>query len=230
MDADRADRLVDAGRGGRRRGRARRRSSAASRSHGDARLRDRLPQRPRRRLRRRWRRVALAGRVRRSARSPTWYAPFGIQAIGGHVFVTYVCRAPVERQRRADRRLRRRVRPRRRLLVARVARGGALNAPWGLALAPRSFGRFGGDLLVGNFGDGRINAYRRAGTGWALDGALHERDGKPLVGQRPLGDRVRERRRCGRREHALLHLRPARVARARPSSACTACSARSRPA
>ena len=34
-----------------------------------------------------------------------------------------------------------------------------LDAPWGLALAPASFGRFGGDLLVGNFGDGRINAF-----------------------------------------------------------------------
>jgi uncharacterized protein (TIGR03118 family) len=56
-----------------------------------------------------------------------------------------------------------------------------LNAPWGIALAPRSFGRFGGDLLVGNFGDGRINAYRRAGNGWAYDGTLHNSQGKPLV-------------------------------------------------
>jgi hypothetical protein len=38
-------------------------------------------------------------------------------------------------------------------------RRGQLNSPWGLALAPASFGRFGGALLVGNFGDGRINAY-----------------------------------------------------------------------
>jgi uncharacterized protein (TIGR03118 family) len=66
-------------------------------------------------------------------------------------------------------------------LVARVAHKGALNAPWGLAVAPRSFGRFGGDLLVGNFGDGRINAYRRAGDRWRHDGALRARDGKPLV-------------------------------------------------
>jgi uncharacterized protein (TIGR03118 family) len=36
---------------------------------------------------------------------------------------------------------------------------GALNSPWGLALAPAGFGRFSGDLLVGNFGDGTINAY-----------------------------------------------------------------------
>jgi uncharacterized protein (TIGR03118 family) len=40
--------------------------------------------------------------------------------------------------------------------------GGALNAPWGLALAPANFGTLGNALLVGNFGDGRINAYDAA--------------------------------------------------------------------
>ena len=44
--------------------------------------------------------------------------------------------------------------------LRRVAQHGQLNAPWGLAKAPASFGRFGGDLLVGNFGDGQINAYQ----------------------------------------------------------------------
>jgi uncharacterized protein (TIGR03118 family) len=44
-------------------------------------------------------------------------------------------------------------------LITRVAQHGQLNAPWGLALAPSDFGRFSGDLLVGNFGDGQINAY-----------------------------------------------------------------------
>ena len=44
-------------------------------------------------------------------------------------------------------------------LIAAVADHGRLNSPWGLAAAPASFGRFGGCLLVGNFGDGRINAY-----------------------------------------------------------------------
>jgi uncharacterized protein (TIGR03118 family) len=50
-----------------------------------------------------------------------------------------------------------------------------------MALAPRSFGRFGGDLLVGNFGDGRINAFRRDGSDWSYDGTLHGANGKPLV-------------------------------------------------
>lgn len=44
-------------------------------------------------------------------------------------------------------------------LLGRVAQHGQLNAPWRLAWAPASFGRFGNDLLVGNFGDGQINAY-----------------------------------------------------------------------
>ena len=35
---------------------------------------------------------------------------------------------------------------------------GNLNAPWGLVIAPKRFGGFGGDLLVVNFGDGKINA------------------------------------------------------------------------
>lgn len=44
-------------------------------------------------------------------------------------------------------------------LVRRLAARGALNAPWGMALAPASFGKFANRLLVGNFGDGVINAY-----------------------------------------------------------------------
>ena len=53
-----------------------------------------------------------------------------------------------------------------------------MNAPWGLALAPASFGAFGGDLLVGNFGDGTINAYDP--TSFALKGQLQDSTGKPI--------------------------------------------------
>jgi uncharacterized protein (TIGR03118 family) len=126
-----------------------------------------------------WRRIRRAGAfVDRSI--PEWYAPFGIHAIGGRLFVTYVARAPVngndspaggyvdEFDREGT-------------LVARVARRGVLNAPWGVARAPRSFGRFGGDLLVGNFGDGRINAFRHEGTRWSYDGTLRNAKGRPLV-------------------------------------------------
>ena len=44
-------------------------------------------------------------------------------------------------------------------LIRRVTSQGALNSPWGLALAPSQFGALAGDLLIGNFGDGTINAY-----------------------------------------------------------------------
>jgi uncharacterized protein (TIGR03118 family) len=56
---------------------------------------------------------------------------------------------------------------------------GALNAPWGLALAPANFGRFSNALLVGNFGNGWINAYNPS-TG-ALLGHLLNPNGSPLA-------------------------------------------------
>lgn len=62
--------------------------------------------------------------------------------------------------------------------VSRAISGGNLNAPWGLALAPASFGAFGGDLLVGNFGDGTINVYDPAS--FALKGQLEDSSGKPI--------------------------------------------------
>src|SRR5205807_6649374 len=46
------------------------------------------------------------------------------------------------------------------VLIRRIARRGRLNSPWGLAIAPDGFGRFAGMLLVGNFGDGRITAFK----------------------------------------------------------------------
>jgi uncharacterized protein (TIGR03118 family) len=125
-----------------------------------------------------WRRVHRAGAFVDDA-IPAWYAPFGIHAVGGRVFVTYVGRAPVNGNDdptggyvdEFDRDGR---------LVARVAHRGPLNAPWGVALAPRSFGRFGSDLLVGNFGDGHINAFRREGDGWEFDGTLQDTHGKAI--------------------------------------------------
>jgi uncharacterized protein (TIGR03118 family) len=63
-------------------------------------------------------------------------------------------------------------------LISRVASFGELNAPWGVALAPRSFGHFGGALLIANFGDGTINAYDMR-NGMFL-GRLRGGDGKAL--------------------------------------------------
>jgi uncharacterized protein (TIGR03118 family) len=69
-------------------------------------------------------------------------------------------------------------------LIRRVASAGELNSPWGLALAPADFGRFSGDLLVGNFGDGRIHAFdpnQLTETGeFEAVGLLHSSAGKPV--------------------------------------------------
>lgn len=126
-----------------------------------------------------WRRVQHPGAfVDRTI--PDWYAPFGIHAVAGHIFVTYVWRAPVngndaptggyidEFDLEGK-------------LVARVGRATGLNAPWGIARAPKSFGRFGGDLLVANFGDGRIDAFSKSNGRWHLAGILRGTDGRPLV-------------------------------------------------
>jgi len=122
----------------------------------------------------------------KDAKIPKGFAPFGIQALAGNLFVTY---AKQDAARKDD------------VpgggagyvdefsptgqLVARVAQGGRKNAPpnapWGLALAPASFGTFGGDLLVANFGDGRISAYKDNGGGhWVYKGQLRLGDGTLL--------------------------------------------------
>jgi uncharacterized protein (TIGR03118 family) len=118
-----------------------------------------------------WRRVALGRRAFVDPALPGWYSPFNVAAFAGHVFVSYASPAPVNGNDAPtggyvdefDRDGR---------LLARVARAGELDEPWGTALAPRGFGRFGGDLLVASFGTGRIAAYARDGDGWRLAGRL----------------------------------------------------------
>jgi len=91
---------------------------------------------------------------------PAGYAPFNIQKLGNELYVTYALRGSdgdevvgvgngyVDKFDLNGN------------LLARVTSAGPLNAPWGLAIAPSSFGGgFGGALLVGNFGDGKIHAY-----------------------------------------------------------------------
>ena len=64
-------------------------------------------------------------------------------------------------------------------LLKRLVSHGLLNAPWGLTIAPEGFGHLGGDLLVGNFGDGRINVYdRHSGRS---EGTLRGVSGKPIT-------------------------------------------------
>jgi uncharacterized protein (TIGR03118 family) len=115
---------------------------------------------------------------------PSNYAPFGIQTIGSRVFVTYAQKeSPDATDETAgqglgfvdaydtDGNL-----------LARVAQHGQLNAPWGLARAPADFGRFSNDLLVGNFGDGQINAFEELPSGeFVHRGELRASDGKSLT-------------------------------------------------
>jgi uncharacterized protein (TIGR03118 family) len=63
-------------------------------------------------------------------------------------------------------------------LVKRLVVSGPLNAPWGLAMAPAGFGSFGGDLLVGNFGDGEINVFDPSTGAWR--GALRTPAGNTM--------------------------------------------------
>jgi uncharacterized protein (TIGR03118 family) len=63
--------------------------------------------------------------------------------------------------------------------LSRVGTQGTLNAPWGLAIAPASYGKFANDLLVGNFGDGAINAYTLGATS-TFAGQLDGTNGQPI--------------------------------------------------
>jgi uncharacterized protein (TIGR03118 family) len=110
---------------------------------------------------------------------PAGYAPFGIQNIDGDLFVTYALQNAQKHDDVAG--------PGHGFvdvfdtdghLLRRLASRGPLNSPWGVARASYAFGRFSGDILVGNFGDGRINVFDEHGEFIEqLDGA----DGKALV-------------------------------------------------
>jgi uncharacterized protein (TIGR03118 family) len=94
---------------------------------------------------------------------PAGFAPFGIRNIGGNIFVTYAEQNAEKHDDVAG--------PGNGYidvfdtsgnLIRRFATQGTLNSPWGLATAPAQFGSFSNALLVGNFGDGRINAFDAA--------------------------------------------------------------------
>ncbi len=65
------------------------------------------------------------------------------------------------------------------VLLQRLIRGGGLDAPWGMVIAPSSFGTFSSDLLVANSGDGVISAFDSASG--AFRGVLRNADGRPIV-------------------------------------------------
>jgi uncharacterized protein (TIGR03118 family) len=128
--------------------------------------------------------VKLKGGAFADPNLPDGFAPFNVQVLGGKVYVAY---AKQDANKHDD--------------VAgngngfvdvfnldgtpglaggqeRLVSRGPLDSPWGLALAPSSFGALGGDLLVGNFGNGTINAFDPT-TGASL-GTLNGADGKPI--------------------------------------------------
>ena len=112
---------------------------------------------------------------------PAGYSPFGIQQIGDKIYVAYAQVDPTTHRNAAgaglglldvfD--------TQGTLLSHLVPVGGALNAPWGIAMAPANFGKFSNMLLVGNFGDGTIHVYDPS-TG-ALQGTLNNNDGTAIT-------------------------------------------------
>ncbi len=109
---------------------------------------------------------------------PAGYAPFGIQNIDGSLFVTYAKQNAAKHDDVAG--------PGRGFvdvfdtdghLLQRFASRGALNSPWGVARASFAFGRFRGDILVGNFGNGKINAFDSNGN---FLGTLRDNNGKQI--------------------------------------------------
>lgn len=112
---------------------------------------------------------------------PANYVPFGIQAIGSSIYVSY---APVDPTTGAERfsaglGLVNQFDTSGNLIKELVLPGGVLNNPWGMAMAPANFGQFSNDLLVGNFGDGTIHAFDPASG--KLVGTLSDANGAALM-------------------------------------------------
>lgn len=110
---------------------------------------------------------------------PKGYAPWNVQNVDDNIVVTYVKQNSTKTFAATgasagivD------IYSPKGVLIKELARGGSLNAPWGVTQAPATYGAFANDLLVGNFGDGRILAYNMK-TGH-LDGFLENTHGESL--------------------------------------------------
>jgi uncharacterized protein (TIGR03118 family) len=111
---------------------------------------------------------------------PAGYAPFNVQVLDDHLFVTFALQDDAKHDDVAgaghgfvdefDLEGH---------LLHRVASGGVLDSPWGLAIAPPGFGEFANDLLVGNFGDGTINVFNPKNDHFL--GKLEGADGAPIT-------------------------------------------------
>jgi uncharacterized protein (TIGR03118 family) len=113
---------------------------------------------------------------------PSGYVPFGIAALDGRLYVSFAKQDSAKHDEvtgaglgyvdifdfNGN-------------FISRFASAGALNAPWGMAIAPSGFGSFGGDVLIGNFGDGTINVFAPNGTALATaEGPLMGANGQAL--------------------------------------------------
>jgi uncharacterized protein (TIGR03118 family) len=111
---------------------------------------------------------------------PAGYAPFNIQNIGNKLYVSYALQNAAKHDDVAgagngyvdEYDLNGN-------FIARIATKGTLNSPWGMTIAPASFGSLAGDLLVGNFGDGQISAFNLGNDSFA--GLLDNTNGTPLT-------------------------------------------------
>ncbi|MER6173797.1 TIGR03118 family protein [Streptosporangium sp. NPDC001681] len=125
-------------------------------------------------------RIMTSRRAFRDPGLPDDYAPFNVEVVGRSILVAYAKRDPetgksvagqgkgfISQFNGSGR------------FVGRFAARGALNAPWAMTPAPKGFGAHSGALLVGNFGDGRINAYNPR-NGRSL-GPLRSADGRPIT-------------------------------------------------
>lgn len=91
---------------------------------------------------------------------PVGFAPFGIAFLNNKLYVTYAKQDATATDDVAGKHLGYvDVFATDGNLISRLIKKGSLNAPWGLAIAPATFGKFSNMLLVGNFGDGTINGY-----------------------------------------------------------------------
>src|SRR5215469_13716491 len=126
-----------------------------------------------------YQRVTLSDGAFTDSNIPTGYAPFGIHNIGGVLFVTYALQNAMKHDDvagqghgfvdmfDADGHL-----------IMRFAQRGQLNSPWGVERASMTFGDFSGLILIGNFGDGTINAYNNSGS---FVGTVRGASNKPLA-------------------------------------------------
>ena len=114
---------------------------------------------------------------------PAGFAPFGIAALNGNLYVTFAKQDAAMHDEitgaglgYVD------VFDFSGNLVSQFASAGPLNAPWGIAIAPAGFGSLQGDVLIGNFGDGMINIFSPNGTALAnAEGPLMSSAGQPFV-------------------------------------------------